>query len=337
MVIAMEEPSRLSRLKGWICRPKPATCIFAAVVVVWLGVAQLIGAKSFIVVDGKPVVCVGSVRDAEVLLRDIKREAGVRDISEVQFRQDVTVSRAPRNARIASRHKAARVLHGCVVPVVSRWAVIVDGRPAVAVPDKQTTGQVLDLAKLRFGSRVKNLAEEPQFKESVSVEIAAVEPSIYCRSAEEAVEMLFAPRKAAPRDALYEIKKGDIAGAVAERHGIKLAELWAMNPGVNLHKLQIGDVIKIKSAPQSKPRLTVVVRDLVERIETMPPPVLKVCSARIISGDSARISPGRPGLRRVKIATVYENGVKVGREILEEEVLREPTPRQIAVGIKPAR
>lgn len=290
--------------------------------------------RSLIVVDGRPVVCVLSERDAEAVLREIKSETGCNP-SEIEFAQEVVVARAPRGTDPVSRHKAMRVVERVLCPVVPRWAIIVDGEPVVAVASREAAGEVLDRAKLKFGKMVKNLAEEPQFKEHVKVDVAAVAPSLYCKTADAALKMLFAEAAPVSKDAAYTIGKGDIASTIAARNGIKLEDLWAMNPGVDLHRLQIGDKIRIKAKEIPKPKLTVVVRDQDDRIEAIPAPVQRVSSARMYNGKTAELSPGRSGERRVKVAAIYENGRKVGSEVIEEVTIREPVPRRIAVGIKP--
>jgi len=290
-------------------------------------------AKSFIVVDGRPVVCVPSEQVAQSILQDIKSETGY-DPKEIQFKQEVQVARAPRSASAVSRHKAIRLVKNYVSPVVPRWAIIVDGKPAAAVPTREKAGEVLDLAKLKYGKLVKNLVEEPQFKERVTVDITAVDPTLYRSSAKEALELLFAKPKAIEKDAVYSVQKGDTAGHIAEKHQLKLHELEQLNPGLRLEKLDVGDQLRVKTTDSGKPKITVVVRDQDERVETIPAPVQRVSSAQLYNGKTTELSPGRSGQRRVKVATIYENGVKVGSEVIEEEVLREPIPRRIAVGIR---
>ncbi|OFX17711.1 MAG: hypothetical protein A2Z18_07540 [Armatimonadetes bacterium RBG_16_58_9] len=226
-------------------------------------------------------------------------------------------------------------MHDAISPVLPRWAIIVDGNALVAVDTREEAAEVLELAKLKFGKLAKNLLEEPQIKESVSVGMVSVSPSICRKTPREAVEYLFADAAPVKSSEVYSVRKGDIAGAIAARHGMKLGDLQALNPRINLHRLQIGDRIRIKALKACKAKLTVVVRDLSERVESVPAPVRRVSSARLYAGKMAEISPGRSGQRRVKVATIYENGRAVGSEIVEEDVLREPAPRRIAVGIKP--
>ena len=290
--------------------------------------------KAFILVNGKPLVCLSSERDAREVLQGLKTGTGC-DPAEIEFKEDVIVARAPRDARPVSRHRAMGAIRSAVSPVVPKWAIIVDGKPIVAVPSRTAAGEVLDLAKLRFGKLAKNLCEEPQFKQKVTVDIAAVAPSICRNTAEEALAHVFETREAEPRDAVYVVKRGDLAGEIASRFNLRLAELWALNPGVNLHRLQIGDRIRVKCAPQPTPKLTVVVRDQSDRVERVAPPVQRISSTRMYLGKRVELSPGRSGRRKVKVATIYENGRKVGAEVLQEEILREPVPRRIAEGIKP--
>lgn len=292
--------------------------------------------KSLILVDGRPVACVTSKQDAEGVLSEIKSKTGC-DPEEVKFQQEVRVARAPHDASPVSRTKAFRAVRDAVCPMISRWAVIANGKPLCALPDEKTAGETIELAKTRFGSKVNNLAEEPQFKENVKVDIAAVPLELYCSNAQQAIDLIFNHKPSVTEDAVYTVSKGDLAVSIARRHDLKLAELEELNPGMNLAKLQIGDQIHVKAAKDTGATLTVVVRDQSERVETVPAPVQKVSSAQIYVGQSCLLAPGRDGQRRVKVATIYENGRKVGSEELGEEILIEPSPRRVAIGIKQHR
>ena len=108
----------------------------------------------------------------------------------------------------------------------------------------------------------------------------------------------------------------DLAGSIAHRHGMKLAALKALNPGVNLDRLQIDDKIRIKATDAGKPKLTVIVRDQSEQTERVPAPVREVSSAQIIEGKQTVVTPGRDGVRKIKIATIGQNGTKTGSRVL---------------------
>jgi len=330
----MSQHEEIRSLRRQLRIERTAMALLAAVLVVVWAHCRVNNTKSFIMVNGRPVACVSSERTAQDILAEIKTNTRCNP-REIGFKEDVVIARAPRDAQPTSRHRAMRTVEKALSPVIPKWAVIANGKPIVALPSRTIAGETLDLAKLRFGKLAKNLAEEPQFKQRVTVDIAPVSPSILCGSAEEAVKFLFDKRRRVSSDEVYVVRKGDLAGSIATRNGLKLAQLWAMNPGMNLNRLQVGDRLRIRTIRDAEPALTVVVRDQSDRTEPIPAPVQRVSSARMYAGKTAELSSGRSGLRRVRLATVYENGRLVGSEILSEEILREPTPRRIAVGIKP--
>lgn len=331
---------RISEIKaafGKLSRAK-RILIGAAVVLCAGGAAWLYheGCRSVIVVDGRPVVCVCSRREAEQVLQQVKSVSGA-DPAEVEFKQKVVVARAPRGASPVSRHRALGILRTAVSPVFCRMAIIVDGEPAVAVPSEEMAADVLDLAKLKFGSLAKNLAEEPQFKQDVKVDIAVVSPEIYCSTAESALDMLLTRRVRGSGRAVYTVRQGDNAWTIATRRGLSVDGLAKLNPGINLEKLQIGDRLIVAGSATAGPGLTVIVRDLVTREEPVPPPVHRVTSAQLYAGKTYLVSPGRWGRRAVRRVDIYENGRKVGSEVADEQILREASPKIVAFGIKPRR
>lgn len=329
----MEHEQTIRNLRQRLRFERIAVAVIAFLLITVWAYGHFKTTKSFILVDGKAVACVPSEAEAKAVLQTIKTHTGC-DPSEVAFVQDVSVARAPLDAQPISRHKAIRVLEGIVSPVAPRYAIIVNGKPVVAVPNDKVAGKVLEMAKAKFGGMVQNLAEEPQFKENVTVDVAAVDLSIYCKTADDALKLLFSEPHPEMKDESYSVEQGDVAGAIASKHGISLEVMKSLNPDVNLDRLQIGDKLRVKSVTPGKPKLTVVVRDQSERTEAIPAPVQQVSSARLPAGKTMELSPGENGLHHVKVATIYENGRKVGSEIIDEEILREPIPRQIAIGIK---
>lgn len=331
----MDSEATIRNLRKRLMIERCAFAGFALVVLLGWTIGHFVDSKSLILVDGKPIACVPSARDARDILTRIKSGTGCNP-SEITFKQDVRVARAPGNVNPVSRYKAYRAVQRMVSPVMPKWAIIADGRPIVAVPDKSTAGEVLEQAKRKYGQMASNLAEEPQFKENVTVDIAAVDPAIYRKNVAEALKYVFSDSAPVTRDAVYSVEKGDVAGAIASKCGVKLADLAAMNPRMDLNRLQIGDRLRVKMT-SAKPRLTVVVRDMVERTEKAPAPVQSVSSFNLLEGKSCVLSPGSSGLRRVRVETIYENGRKTGSDIVDEQILRAPTPRRIAVGTKPRR
>ncbi len=330
----MDQQDLIRSLKLQLRVERTIFAVIAVALLAWWASGRISNSKTFILVDGRPVACVQSAQAAQDIIHQVKANTKCNP-NEIGFREDVVVARAPRDAQPTSRHKALRNVERALSPIVPKWAIIVNGRPVVALPSRTIAGETLDLAKLRFGKLAKNLMEEPQFKQDVTVDIAPVNPAILCRSADEAVRFLFDKQQTVSTDEVYSVRSGDIAGSIAKRYGITLRQLAALNPTTDLNRLQIGDRIRIKGVRPAGAKLTVIVRDQSDQTEEIPAPVQQVSSAELYAGKTIELAPGRSGLRKVKVATIYENGIKTGSEVVSEEIVREPSPRRIAIGIKP--
>lgn len=60
--------------------------------------------------------------------------------------------------------------------------------------------------------------------------------------------------KLADGQTTYVIASGDTMGAVAKKHGVKLSDLMAVNPGVDSRRLQIGQTVVIPSGGSAAPK-----------------------------------------------------------------------------------
>ena len=66
-------------------------------------------------------------------------------------------------------------------------------------------------------------------------------------------ELLYSTKTA---EVTYEVKKGDTWSQIAAKNDMTSAELLALNPGYNINKLQIGEVLTLSA---SVPYLTMTV------------------------------------------------------------------------------
>jgi LysM repeat protein len=214
---------------------------------------------------------------------------------------------------------------------LTKYVILVGGKPAVAVDSEDDASSIIEAAKERFGSMVANLMEEPSFKQDVSVRRMVVDRALYRPTVEEALDALVSGGKGA---GTYTIAQGDVASAIAERFGMKLSDLQAMNGGKDLEKLQIGEQIRVSMKEETDaPRLVVVVRNQESGTEIIPFQTETVSSVELRPGKQIELNPGRNGLRRVIRAITYENGVRTGMEVVEEQTIRNAVPRRIAIGI----
>jgi murein DD-endopeptidase MepM/ murein hydrolase activator NlpD len=61
-----------------------------------------------------------------------------------------------------------------------------------------------------------------------------------------------ARRAASASDGIHKVKRGETAAKVARAQGLSLGQLAALNPGVNLSRLSVGDSLRVKGGPELK-------------------------------------------------------------------------------------
>ncbi len=130
----------------------------------------------------------------------------------------------------------------------------------------------------------------------------------------------------------YTVQSGDTAGAIAQRQGMELSALMAMNPGVNADQLSIGQELTVS---QSVPYLGVRTVDRVTYRETVAPPVEYVDDENMYEGDTKVLDPGAEGANLVTARITYLSGVEEARQITSSQELVAPKTKVVAQGTKP--
>lgn len=329
----MDQEKVIRSLKLQLRIERTAIALFFLLLMARWGYGYLQDRPCAILADGKPVAYVAGSEIAAQAIEDVKKTvAGIRP-ADVTFAEEVRISKASGSVKVMTKSEAAKALSEKLSLRVTKYAILVDGTPVVAVDSEDDAVAVLEAAKQKFGSLAKNLMEEPQFKEQIKVQQMSVDPALYRAAEQEALDAILS---GGGGHGVYVVAEGDLAVNVAKRLGISIEELKSLNPGRNLHKLQIGDQIRISTRKgPAKPRITVVVRNLETRTEKIPYRTETISSIQMYAGKQFEISRGRNGLRKVVIAETYENGVRSGWEVVEETVIQEPAPRRVAMGIRP--
>ncbi|MEN6371372.1 MAG: G5 domain-containing protein [Armatimonadota bacterium] len=327
----MDQDKLIRSLKLQLRIERTAIALAAVIFIVWWAIGNFAGRAYVITADEKPLACVATRTSAEHVITEVKGAVAGAKPADISFKESVEVKRAPADADAMSEAEAVKSILGKVTLRVNKYAILIGGKPAVAVDTEEDAGAVLEAAKARFGSMVKNLMEEPQFKEQVDVRRMPVDLGFYQPNIDEAVNDLFT----AGGSGTYVVASGDVASKIAMRQGMSMSELESLNPGKNMAKLQIGEELHVsKSGGSDRPKLTVIVRNSETKTEPIPYTTESVSSVKLPAGKQTELSPGRNGLRQAVRATSYENGVRAGSEVVEETIIRNPVPRRVAVGIR---
>ena len=129
----------------------------------------------------------------------------------------------------------------------------------------------------------------------------------------------------------YTVQSGDTWGAIAAAHDMSNDELSALNPGYDINKIQIGDVLTISNAVSY---LTVVVTERQNYRTVIPYETEYVDDASMYKGDYRVISAGEVGEADVVANVKYVNGAEIEREVISTVTLTAPVTEQRARGTK---
>ena len=127
------------------------------------------------------------------------------------------------------------------------------------------------------------------------------------------------------------MKKGDTWSQIAAQNNMTSSELLALNPGYNINKLQIGEVLTLSA---SVPYLTMTVEKQERYLDDVAYDIEYTDDASLYQGDYKVTSKGEYGKADVLAKTTYVNGEETERTILSSVTLKEPVTEYRLRGTK---
>ncbi len=127
----------------------------------------------------------------------------------------------------------------------------------------------------------------------------------------------------------YTVVQGDSPSLIASKNGLRLKELYALNPELEGGGLWIGDQVLVS---QAVPFLQVkeVVRE-VREVETSYT-VERKQNSSMNYGTTKTIQKGEKGINKVTVDVTYIDGVAQSETVIETEVVREPVKEILEFG-----
>jgi len=129
----------------------------------------------------------------------------------------------------------------------------------------------------------------------------------------------------------YTVEEGDCWSVIAQDNNMTNDDLLRLNPGYDIDKLQIGDVLVISNAV---PFLTVRATQMEYYEEEIPYEVEYVDDDSMWIGDTRTISKGEFGKANTVAKVTYEDVTEVEREIVSQDIFLEPVTEVQARGTK---
>jgi len=129
----------------------------------------------------------------------------------------------------------------------------------------------------------------------------------------------------------YEVKRGDTWSEIANDHGLTSKELLALNPGYDINRLQIGEILTLSA---SVPYLTMTVVQQEHYVDEVNYDIEYTNTPDMYQGDYKITSPGQYGKADVVANATYVNGEEVERTILSSVTLQDPVTEKRLQGTK---
>ena len=316
---------RSSRFSGKKLHPVAfmgAACGIAAVIIV----CNLYTIGTTVSYDGREIAAVASKSEADRARSDLE-QVTTRTLGETFTIDDTLLEYASgllKRQEVVDSETFEEDLSEEIGLVTSAYCLYVDGTFIGATP---------------YEGALEELLEQLQ-------DAATDEDTISCSFAEEVeirqeyvasekvmnlgylAEMLYSTKTA---EVTYEVKKGDTWSQIAENHGLTSKQLLALNPGYNINKLQIGEVLTLSA---SVPYLTMTVVKQERYVDDVNYEIEYTDSADLFRGDYKVTSKGQYGKADVVASVTYVNGEETERTILSNVTLKDPVTEQRIQGTK---
>ena len=208
--------------------------------------------------------------------------------------------------------------------VTAAYCLYVDGERIGATPYKGALEQLLEqiqLSATNEGTISVSFAENVEVKEEFVATDSLMNLGFLA-------ETLYSTKTA---EVTYTVAKGDTWSEIAEDHGLTSNELLALNPGYDINKLQIGEILTMSA---SVPYLTMTVVQQERYVDSVAFDVEYTDSADLYKGDYKVTSPGQFGAADTVANVTYVNGTEIERTVLSSVTLRQPVTEHRLQGTK---
>ncbi len=297
---------------------------------------------------------IGNVTDKTIVnnLIDEKASTAKKSLNGIDFKIGQQVQFIPEQVfqSTANNSETIQTIKNTFEIQAEAAAIMIDGTPVVYLDQDATAEDVIKKLKLQYVSEEqlnelearKTKGNEPlpalaqnqsrildvRLSKNVSIEPKNIAPE-KIMSADDAVSFL---QKGTIEEKKYAVQEGDVLGTIANNHGLKTADLLALNPGLTEDSmLKIGEEINVTAL---KPYIEVIVDKEVNQQEEIPYAEEVVEDSSLPKGEMTEKQQGQNGSRFVTYATSEQNGVTVKKEQTSEQILQQPVKHIVVKGTK---
>jgi LysM repeat protein len=287
-------------------------------------------------VDGKLVCLVASEKAAKEVHRQVlaAKKGGFQ--GEASFRQKWEDKPWPgKGEKVHTIDEAVQLLKPKLDVVVEGWAIQVRGRTVVVLSTEQKARDALEAVKAKFLAEGETALEPQKFEVEPVVVRQQVPPDDLLDDVRTAAGELL---RGAGQPQQYVVKVGDTPFSVAESHGMSLAKLYQLNPGLRQkaarNAIQPGETWTVAGP---RPTVVVITKKETTRIAEVPFKTVEEPRSTLPAGERRILRAGQKGEAREWVRGTFRNEklVPESRQVTRQEITRQPIAEVVAVGTAP--
>jgi len=211
------------------------------------------------------------------------------------------------------------------------YAIYVEGKEVALFRTKNEAEKLLDdIVKPYIDDEEETKIQKVEFKENVKVVEKLAKVSELEKN-NDYEKILYYITRGTNETKIHKVEKGENYWVIAERYNIKVDSLIEANPGVKPERIQIGQEI---SLVVPKPLITVVTTEIKDYAEAIAYETEYEETNVLYKGEYKVKKAGKNGERQIKAEIYKENGIETNRNILEENIIAEPTTKVVLKGTK---
>jgi len=288
-----------------------------------LAYAAFGGNACAVMVNGNMVAVAADKKSAESAVDELVRLKSGRAGMDLTVMEEVSFDRVRvEPEQILGRAALKEKLANQLTFKAKGTAILVNGKPKVFLKNGEEAHKLLAWLKTLYPA---NEDGQVGFKENIGVE-EIFTPVGNILEMEAAKKLVLTGQHKVQQ---YTVKEGDTLWDIARAVNIGTDQIVLSNPSLDPDRLSIGQVLNLS---REAPLITVTATRQVTLKEEIPCPVEVKRDKGLLMGEEMVVRKGVPGERVVTYRITTENGLETEREVLEQEVIREPSTQVVARG-----
>ena len=300
----------------------PAVCFAVMVGVIGFGLNQTYAVK--VSLDGQEIGVIDNytvLKNADTVIKN--KLVTLDDSQQWSMEPEIEITTKLGNTVIDERQLSNAILEASEEDIVTATGLYVDGKFHGAVENVEPVQKAIDsmLEPYNDGNENKTVGfvQDVSLTEGIFFTDTIVDESKLTDKITGLVE----------GEVWYTVVQGDSPSLIASKNGLRLKELYNLNPSMEGGGLWVGDQVLVS---QAVPFLQVkeVVRE-VREIET-PYATEQRANNSMNLGRTKTVQAGEKGLNKVTVDVTYIDGIAQDETVIETVVIKEPVKEIIEVG-----